>query len=103
MVRLRRENQFLMQKFIYSSPYFICTVKKRGGTKMKKQDYSLTDYSEVEQGKEFEYPESAEGIPIFEGSFISWGKPEEVIRDKKIASRDRISLWARLRCFIHRG
>ena len=95
---------FLIETFIPSLIYNVYdTVEKRGGTKMKNQDLSLIDYSEVEQGKDFDYPDSAEGIPIFDGSFLSWGKPEDVIRDKKIASRKRISLLARIRCFLHRG
>ena len=69
----------------------------------KKTDLSLLDYSEAENGKEFDYPESAGAVPIFKGSFLTWGKPDEVIYDKKIASRKKISLIVRLRCCLHQG
>ena len=51
---------------------------------MQKKDTSLLEYSEVERGKEFEYPDSISGIPIFDGSFLSWGKPEDIIRNGKV-------------------
>lgn len=68
---------------------------------MKEKDLSLMDYSEVEEGKEFDYPSvGVSGIPIFPGSFLSWGKPEELIRDMKIAARKDICLRAKIRLFL---
>ena len=70
---------------------------------MQKKDTSLLEYSEVERGKEFEYPDSISGIPIFDGSFLSWGKPEDIIRNGKVATRKNVGLLVRIRCFFHRG
>jgi len=65
------------------------------------EDLSLVDYSKVEAGKEFDYPNGGVGgVPIFEGSFLSWGKPEEVIRNAKVAERNGISLLVRIRLFF---
>lgn len=68
---------------------------------MGKKDLSLMDYSEAEEGKEFDYPDNGVlDIPIFKGSFLSWGKPEEVIRDMRIAARKNVSLRAKIRLFL---
>ena len=65
------------------------------------EDLSLVDYSKAEAGKEFDYPSGGVlGIPVFEGSFLSWGKPEETIRNMKIAERKNISLRVKIRLFF---